>query len=334
MAAAHPRLGDRGPHPIRALLTVTGASAPPRYLRAYLREALRPGFDQADPAIEGWLDRSILSLSDLNRQILGEVEVQLGIGDNGTPLASSTANRYRKVSKGCIRRAVELEVIGADPWPPPVRGRNQRKAVRTSTTVNIRDLPAPASMVEILDAMISHQPASRTYRVMSSVAYYGGLRPSEVVMLRPGALELPASGWGRIHVVEADISFDEPGEPKTGPRSVPIPPVLVSLLSEWVAEGGYADDELIFRTRNGRRPTASNWNRCLKRAARSLGHPRMRVYDCRHAAATTWLRAGVPLGECARRLGHSVEVLVSTYVGAIEGDEAIANARIDAALAA
>jgi integrase len=58
----------------------------------------------------------------------------------------------------------------------------------------------------------------------------------------------------------------------------------------------------------------------------------MRVYDCRHAAATTWLRAGVPLAEVARRLGHSVETLVSTYVGALPDDEKIGNDRIEAAL--
>jgi len=45
------------------------------------------------------------------------------------------------------------------------------------------------------------------------------------------------------------------------------------------------------------------------------------------------LKAGVPLGEVAARLGHSVETLVSTYVGALSGDEAVANARIDAVLA-
>lgn len=72
--------------------------------------------------------------------------------------------------------------------------------------------------------------------------------------------------------------------------------------------------------------------RALKRAYEIVGHPRMRVYDCRHAAATTWLRAGVPLRTVAMRLGHSVETLVSTYVGALEADEAIANERIDAAL--
>ena len=35
------------------------------------------------------------------------------------------------------------------------------------------------------------------------------------------------------------------------------------------------------------------------------------------AGATTCLRSGVPLGETARRLGHTVETLVSTYVGAV-----------------
>lgn len=58
----------------------------------------------------------------------------------------------------------------------------------------------------------------------------------------------------------------------------------------------------------------------------------MRVYDIRHAA-TTWLAAGAPLGEVARRMGHSVETLVSTYVGALTGDEQVANQRIDDALA-
>lgn len=40
----------------------------------------------------------------------------------------------------------------------------------------------------------------------------------------------------------------------------------------------------------------------------------------------------MPLGETARRLGHSVETPVSTYVGALDGDEDLGNARIEAAL--
>lgn len=42
----------------------------------------------------------------------------------------------------------------------------------------------------------------------------------------------------------------------------------------------------------------------------------------------------MPLGETARRLGHSVETLVSTYVGALDDEEQIANRRIDTYLEA
>ena len=202
--------------------------------------------------------------------------------------------------------------------------------MRKRRTVDVRQLPDPATMARALDAIVTHQPGSRTYKVMTACAHYGGLRPSEVVMLRPRVLYLPAGGWGRIDVDQADISYDEPGEPKTGERSVPIPPQLVELLSGWLDAHDFNQDDLIFRTRNDKRPTPSNWARAWHRALRSIGQPPLRVYDCRHAAATTWLHAGVPLGEVARRLGHSVETLVSTYVGALQDDEQVANDRIQA----
>ena len=93
------------------------------------------------------------------------------------------------------------------------------------------------------------------------------------------------------------------------------------MLREWIASKEVGEHELLFRTRTDRRPTPSNWARTWQRALRQTGHKSLRVYDIRHAAATTWLAAGVPLGEVARRMGHSVETLVSTYVGALTGDE-------------
>jgi integrase len=188
-------------------------------------------------------------------------------------------------------------------------------------------------MAKAIDAIASHQPASKTYQVMTAVAYYAGLRPSEVVMLRVKALDLPKKGWGRIDVTEADVAFDQPGEPKTGPRSVPIPRQLVDLLRTWVDEHGLAGHDLLFRTRTGGRPSSSNWSRSLQRALRDIDYPPLRIYDCRHPAATTWLRAGVPLGEVAKRMGHSVQTLVTTYIGALDGDESLANQRIEAVLA-
>lgn len=41
------------------------------------------------------------------------------------------------------------------------------------------------------------------------------------------------------------------------------------------------------------------------------------LYGLRHAAATMMLRAGVPPAEVARRLGHSIDVLLRVYAGVL-----------------
>jgi integrase len=312
------------------LLVKPSAPSPPADVRLYLKEALRPGARQ-DERIERWMGRWCYSLQELDRSILAEVDRQLGIGVQGGVLSATTALRYRKAARACIRRAVDLDLIERDPWPPPMRGAKNRKVRRKarSRAIDIKRLPDPATMQQALDAMLNQHPASRLYHVMTSVMAYGGLRPSEVVMLRRRALVLPETGWGAIEVTEADIDFDVSGDPKTGDRTVPVPADLVALLQAWLEAGDFADDELIFRSRNGNRPSGSNWRRAWRLALAKIDHPLLRPYDCRHFAATTWLHAGVPLGETARRLGHSVETLVSTYVGALKGDETASNDLID-----
>jgi hypothetical protein len=94
-------------------------------------------------------------------------ERKLSLADSGRPLAMSTAGRYRKVAHACIRRAVELEQITTDPWPPSPKGRNRRKARRKRTAVDVRVLPSPETMVADIDAIPSHQPGSRIYQVMT-----------------------------------------------------------------------------------------------------------------------------------------------------------------------
>ncbi len=316
------------------VLAIEPAAQVPDGLRIYLQTSLRPDTSVARvKAHEDWMTKNCLPVGELDRERVADIDRRLAIRLDGTPMAASTANRNRTVARACVHAAVDAGALGVDPWPRRSKARAQRKVARKKGRVDVRSLPNPLVMARAIDAIATSQPASRTYRAMTAVAYYAGLRPSEVVMLRVGSLDLPDEGWGRIDVTEADISFDEPGEPKTGPRSVPIPPVLVDILKKWLVELGHpSSDDLIFRTRNGRRPTASNWGRSWHRALKSIGQRPLRVYDCRHSAATTWLQAGVPLGETARRLGHSVETLVSTYVGALD-DEPLANQRIEAMLA-
>ena len=311
-----------------------GAKAPDG-LRVYLYTALAPESDrERDARHEKWMAKNCVPLGELDRERIADIDRRLALKLDGSPMAANTANRIRIVARASVQAAMEAGAIATDAWPQRSKTRARRKVARSRRSVDVRSLPSPATMAEAIDAIVTQQPGSKTYRVMTAVAYYAGLRPSEVVMLRVGSAELPAEGWGRLDVTEADISFDEPGEPKTGPRSVPIPPVLVAMLREWVEQNDLTSAErLLFRTRNNTRPSASNWSRSWHRALESVGQKPMRVYDCRHAAATTWLRAGMPLGETARRLGHSVETLVSTYVGALDDEEHVANLRIDSILA-
>ena len=64
------------------------------------------------------------------------------------------------------------------------------------------------------------------------------------------------------------------------------------------------------------------------------GHPlaSATVYDLRHAAAKMMLRAAVPLAEVARRLGHSVDVLMRVYAGVFDDQRERSNKLIDKAL--
>lgn len=88
-----------------------------------------------------------------------------------------------------------------------IEDASRRRVGRTQRSVDAGALPSPAAMAEAINTIVTQQPGSETYRVMTPVAYHAGSRPSEVVMLRVRSTELPPLGWGRLDVTEAGISF-------------------------------------------------------------------------------------------------------------------------------
>lgn len=309
--------------------------------RRYLRDVLAPAAGGQDrtktwrpvrnAAFDRRLANHVLRLDELDADQLTRIEVALRTGVDGRPRRVS-GQRHVKNAKRCVRRAVDLGVLAADPWPRPKKGEDARKAVKQQVQRR-RDeiglLPNRAQALVALDAMVSHQPSSRQYHVMSRVILDAGLRPSEVIDLAVDALTLPDTGWGLVVVSQADVARAEPGEPKTGERRVPLHPDTVALLRDWCA----GRTGFLFRTRSGRRPTLSNWWRCLTGGCARVALVKLSPYDLRHIAATTMVNAGVPIGEAAERLGHSPEELLRTYVHALAGDAELANRRLEAAFA-
>lgn len=104
-----------------------------------------------------------------------------------------------------MQAAINAGAVTADAWPQRSKSRARRKIACTRRGVDVRALPGPVAIAATIDAIVTHQPGSNTYRVMTAVAYYAGLRPSEVVMLCVRPAVLPAAGWGRLEVTEADL---------------------------------------------------------------------------------------------------------------------------------
>lgn len=313
----------------RALpILVSGkAPTPPATLRADVQTWLSGGGD-----IPAWLARWSLPLADVNRDRAAVAWAAISTKADGTPMAAETSKRYRTTLRSLFAEAVARGLIDEQPWPTARRGR---AATRVRRAVDVSLLPGPAQARAALGRVRSHQPESQGHQVVLSLVYFAGLRPSEARALRAERCTLPETGWGSLRVDVTDRGAGDDwtdedeveGDPKADSvRDVPVPPELVAILREWL---GDRTEGLVVVTRDGNAVSTSNLNRSWRRAR---GTATWRVYDLRHAAATLMLGAGVPIGEAARRLGHSPEVLLRTYAGVLVGDEATANQRIEEAL--
>lgn len=156
---------------------------------------------------------------------------------------------------------------------------------------------------------------------MFGCMYYAALRPAEAVNLREPDCELPATGWGRIHLskttpevgrryTDSGTLHDSKGlkhRPDDEVRPVPVPPELVTLLRWHLGEFGTAPDGRLFRQRNGG-VVGSSTSSQVWQAARAIAFTPAQVvsplagrpYDLRHAAVSLWLNAGVPAPTVAR----------------------------------
>jgi integrase len=329
--------------------------------RALRHYALAPGTRDQDcpPEVASalrWLEKASLPVAELNkprhvRAVLDAISVTL----DGRPAGATTIARKRSVFANVLRYAVELEELPSNPlarvsWKPP----------KVSEVIDRRAVVNPRQARELLTAVtyVGYQPHgrySRGHRLMALFAcmYYAALRPSEVVALRQQDCHLPAGGWGRLTLeksrpevnrrwADSASTHGERGlkhRPATDTRTVPIPPALVRILREHIAAFGIARDGRLFSSDRGN-VVASTAISDVWAAARVLALTPAQVasplagrpYDLRHAAVSLWLNAGVPPQDVAQRAGHSVEVLLRVYAKCLDGGEAIANKRIEAAL--
>jgi integrase len=201
------------------------------------------------------------------------------------------------------------------------------------------------------------------YTAFVALMLFEGLRPSEASAVRADWLELPMRGWGLLvlenAIVQGSAEWSDDGEAysenalkwtdhssrneKT--RDVPLSPETVAILRRHLALYGTAADGRLTSAREGGPMNSNLLSRLMEKARnRTFADPNsphhipranhplrsMTGYHCRHTAGSTMLNAGVPATLVAERMGHDVQMLLSTYAKVIEADKDRANGRIDA----
>ena len=324
------------------------APAPPDGLRQWLLDVgYRPNLDEPEPCLEvDWLNRWSIPLELVEAPLLETAVGRATTRLDGGTMSPNVVRRRRNTIKAAFSAAVRRQVLNSNPFDRVELKRPQRRQ-----EVDVSTVPSIADLNELVARVSALERGGARYAAFFATIGLAGLRPSEAANLLVQDLELPDDGWGLARLRGATTS---PGQRYTADgatreekglkhratdaiREVPIPPQLVEVLVEHMDRFPSVDDRL-FSNAEDRPVTAHNYGKVWRRERDRLwpaAHPcsSATTYDLRHTAATVMLQAGVSAAEAARRLGHSVDVLMRVYAGVFTDERERSNARIDQLLA-
>ena len=245
------------------------------------------------------------------------------------------------------------KIVGSTEWKSPAVKRSaiQRLGTMLETAVMdglinrnpIRSIELPARTkkavdpftIEEADRIIAYlyQELTGTMRIYAAYfefAFYTGMRPGEIAALRWDEVDEEAKVANVCRIV-VDYKIEERTKTREARR--------VMLNSRALNAIDAAREVAELRAKQSRRthknspyvfpPTknfefiqqASTSDKHFKAALVALGIRARRQYNCRHTCATMCLMAGMNLGFIANQLGHSVQMLLSTYAKWINSSE-------------
>jgi integrase len=214
------------------------------------------------------------------------------------------------------------------------------KVVRSKREKKKIIVPPKQDLRAMLDTAANDLP---NFRPLLLTAIFAGLRSSELRGLRRVDVDLRAA---ELTICQRADQWGEIGAPKSqaGHRTIPIPPMLVSVLREWLLRAPPSALGLLFPNSEGGVRLHSNmlnreywplqiaaglWEATGNRdeAGQPVIRARYDFHSLRHAAASAWIKQHVDLKRLTTWLGHaSVQTTLDVYGHLIRdelGDAAI-----------
>lgn len=292
-----------------------------------------------------WIGSKSVDISALNTPTVVRSALDaLARKMDGTAAADNTVNRKVPVFSNCLRYAVELDCLPSLPltkvdWTAP----------ETDDEIDFRYVPGPqadrcrgraerpwSAPQGVLRVPLLRGHPSRRSRGSPRVGLHsarGRLGPSHLVV------QLPSR---RLWLDRLGGVLRLPGLKKRArkaTREVPIPPVLVRLIRDHIAEFGTSEDGRLVRAARGggllSKECGDTWKaaRLAALTPHEIRTPLDEVpYGLRAAGVSLWLESGVSPAEVARRAGHSIAVLFRFYAKAIHRSQQNAIEKIERAL--
>jgi integrase len=225
-------------------------------------------------------------------------------------LSAASVGKYHTMLNSIFERALVDRVVTFNPCAHTELPKRVKKKARTLT---------PEEYTAILEAL----PAQ--HRLMIETAINTGMRWGELIALKPRHLDLTT---GKLTVeetiVEVSIKNSPTGNrmlvkpyPKDNePRTMGLPPELITQLGAHITEHGLRSGDLLFATRQGT-PFSRNTfrTRVWRPAVTASGVDfEVRVHDLRHAHASWLLAGGSDLKSVMDRMGHAQITTTQKYL--------------------
>lgn len=198
----------------------------------------------------------------------------------------------------------------------PVRDVPMPSGAQTKMSKGEVDPPTDDELAEILSLQAQ---LSEKYAEVTEFISLTGLRWSELRAVRiRGLQEIPFPGL-RVSRAHSD-GYLEKGTKTKSSRTVPLTARALEIARHHA--GMRKPGDYLFVSKMGKQLAGNLFRRYIKWPSTSLGHT---IHDLRHHAASSWLRAGIPVHQVAKWLGHkNASTLLRIYAHVLGEKQEIA----------